>query len=88
MALEQPKIGGEALDFRDEIMAQIFERGDPTPKRTLIFDIEVTDEGSTHGPTFSQHVTFNHWCRIGRLAFDNAIVSYNRAFVIHFNHPT
>ena len=25
------------LDFRDEIMAQIFDRGDPVPKRTLTF---------------------------------------------------
>jgi len=48
----QPRIPGEALDFRDEIMAQIFDRGDPIPKRTLVFHIEVTDEGSTKGPTF------------------------------------
>jgi hypothetical protein len=88
VAPEQPKIEGEALDFRDEIMAQIFDRGDPTPKRTLNFDIEVTDEGSTHGPKLSQHVTFNHGRRIGRLTFDNAVVSYNGDFVIHFNHPT
>jgi hypothetical protein len=54
----------------------------------LIFNIEVTDEGSTHGPALSQYVTFNHWRRIARLTFDNAIVSYNGDFVIHFNHPT
>ncbi len=45
MAPGQPRIAGEGLDFRDEIMAQIFDRGDPTPKRTLTFQIEVTDEG-------------------------------------------
>jgi hypothetical protein len=28
----QPRIPGEAIDFRDEIMAQIFDRGDPAPK--------------------------------------------------------
>jgi hypothetical protein len=88
VAPEQPKIEGAALDFRDEIMAQIFDRGDPTPKRTLNFDIEVTDESSRHGPELSQHVTFNHWRRIGKLTFDNAVVSYNGDFVIHFNHPT
>ncbi len=33
----QPRIDGDALDFRDEIMAQIFDRGDPAPKRTLDF---------------------------------------------------
>ena len=45
VAPEQPRIPGEQLDFRDEVMAQIYDRGDPTPKRTLTFLIEVTDEG-------------------------------------------
>jgi hypothetical protein len=35
------------LDFRDEIMAQIYDRGDPLP-----FHIEVTDDGSTRVRTF------------------------------------
>jgi hypothetical protein len=84
----QPRIPGEALDFRDEIMAQIYDRGDPVPKRTLTFDIEVTDEGSTHGPAFFQRRTFGQWTRIGRLVFSEAVASYNGDFVIHFNHPT
>jgi len=88
VAPEQPRITGGALDFRDEVMAQIFDRGDAAPKRTLTFNIEVTDEGSVHGPGVSQHVTFSNWRRIGRLTFDNAVVSYNGDFVIHFNHPT
>jgi hypothetical protein len=88
VATDQPRIDGDALDFRDEVMAQIFDRGDATPKRTLLFDIEVTDEGSTHGPGLSQNVSFNNWKRIGRLTFDNAVASYNGDFVIHFNHPT
>jgi len=58
------------------------------PKRTINFNIEVTNEGATHGPGFSQHVTFDHWRRIGRLTFDTAVVSYNGDFVLHFNHPT
>jgi hypothetical protein len=88
VASDQPKIEGDGLDFRDEVMAQIFDRGDATPKRTLRFEIEVTDEGSTHGPGVYQNVTFNNWRRIGRLTFDNAVASYNGDFVIHFNHPT
>jgi len=83
----QPRILGEALDFRDEIMAQIYDRGDPVPKRTLTFDIEVTDEGSTTAGVLS---TAYLWPmdRIGRLVFSEAVASYNGDFVIHFNHPT
>lgn len=88
VATEQPRIAGNALDFRDEVMAQIFDRGDAAPKRTLTFNIEVTDEGSAHGPGVSQHVTFSNWRRIGKLTFNNAVVSYNGDFVLHFNHPT
>jgi hypothetical protein len=88
VAPEQPRIEGEALDFRDEIMAQIFDRGDPQPKRALTFNIEVTDEGTTRGLPFFQRRTFNHWRRIGRMVFDNAVASYNGDFVIHFSHPT
>ena len=84
----QPRIPGEALDFRDEIMAQIYDRGDPAPKRTVTFNIEVTDEGSTHGPEFFQRRNFGDWTRIGRLVFTEAVASYNGDFVIHFNHPT
>lgn len=84
----QPRIPGEALDFRDEIMAQIYDRGDPAAKRVLTFHIEVTDEGSTHGPAFFQRRKFADWVRIGRLSFNEAVASYNGDFVIHFNHPT
>jgi hypothetical protein len=84
----QPRIPGDALDFRDEVMAQIFDRGDPIPKRALSFDIEVTDEGSTSGPALRQRRTFGKWRRIGSLVFNDAVISYNGDFVIHFNHPT
>ena len=84
----QPRIPGEALDFRDEIMAQIYDRGDPAPKRNLTFRIETTDEGSTHGPAFFQRRNFGPWTRIGALVFEEAVASYNGDFVIHFNHPT
>ena len=84
----QPRIAGEGLDFRDEIMAQIFDRGDPAPRRTLTFHIEVTEEGSTRGPDFFQRRSFSGWRRIGRMVFDNAVASYNGDFVLHFTHPT
>lgn len=84
----QPKIEGPDLDFRDEIMAQIFDRGDPFPKRTLAFDIEVTDEGKASGPGVRTRWTFGTWKKIGALIFDNAVISYNGDKVLHFNHPT
>jgi hypothetical protein len=84
----QPRIEGDAVDFRDEIMAQIFDEGDPTPKRPLTFDIEVTDEGMTHGLPVFQRRSFKNWRRIGRMVFDTAVVSYNGDFVVHFHHPT
>jgi len=84
----QPIIKGEALDLRDEVMAHIFDRGDPVPKRTLTFTIEVTDEGTTTGSALRQRRTFRNWRPIGELTFDNAVVSYNGDAVIHFNHPT
>jgi hypothetical protein len=84
----QPRIEGADLDFRDEIMAHIFDRGDPFPKRTLTFDIEITDEGQVKGPAARQRWTFGQWTRIGALVFDNAVISYNGDRVLHFNHPT
>ena len=85
---EQPRIEGTALDFRDEIMAQIYDRGDSNPKRSLTFNIEVTDEGTTRGPDFFQRRSFANWIRIGKLTFDEAVASYNGDFVLHFTHPT
>jgi hypothetical protein len=84
----QPVIAGADLDVRDEVMAQIFDRGDPAPKRTLTFTIDVTDEGTTSGTPFRIRRTFRNWRPIGSLVFDNAVVSYNGDAVIHFAHPT
>jgi len=84
----QPRIEGERLDFRDEIMRQIFDRGDRVPKRRITFVIEVTDDGQTFGLPVFQRRTFQNWRRIGRLVFDNAVASYNGDFVLHFQHPT
>lgn len=85
---DQPRIEGDALDFRDEVMAQIFDRGDPIPKRELTFHIEVTDEGVQRGsPAFQTH-EFKNWRNIGKLTFNNAVASPNGDRVIHFHHPT
>ena len=88
VAPEQPVSAGVDLDVRDEVMAQIFDRGDPVPKRTLTFTIDVTDDGTTTGSPFRVRRTFRNWRRIGTLVFDNAVVSYNGDAVIHFAHPT
>jgi hypothetical protein len=69
-------------------MAQIFDLGDPAPKRRLTFDIELTDEGETTGPVVQERRTFRNWRRVGTLTFEDAVASYNGDFVIHFNHPT
>jgi hypothetical protein len=39
----------DGLDFRDEVMAQIYDPGDPSPKSQLIFRIETSDSGVTKG---------------------------------------
>jgi hypothetical protein len=36
-------------DVRNEILAHIFDKGDPEPKRTLGFDISVSDRGKRSG---------------------------------------
>jgi hypothetical protein len=88
VASNQPRIPGDDLDFRDEVLAQIFDRGDPVPKRALRFTIEITDEGQVSGPPFRVRRTFSKWRPIGELVFDNAVASHNGDAVLHFNHPT
>lgn len=68
--------------------AKTYDRGDVRPKRTLTFNIQVTDDGETHGPPFRERRTFRNWRRIGTITFDRAVISYNGDFVIHFHHPT
>ncbi|MGR9087147.1 MAG: hypothetical protein ACU841_08745 [Gammaproteobacteria bacterium] len=84
----QPRISGEQLDFRDEIMAQIYDNGDPDPKRQLAFNIEVSDSGKTRGLPVYQRRIIDDWRKIGRIIFSEAVASYNGDFVLHFNHPT
>jgi hypothetical protein len=84
----QPRLGEANVDFRDEIMAQIFDRGDAIAKRKLVFAIEITDEGQTTGTPLRQRRTFQNWRPIGRLTFHDAVASWNGDSVIHFHHPT
>jgi hypothetical protein len=83
----QPRIEGDELDFRDEIMAHIYDKGDPDPKRTLTFEIDVTDEGTQSGLALFERRQFSNWKTIGRITFDRAAASYNGDHVIHFHHP-
>jgi hypothetical protein len=83
----QPVIPGDDLDFRDEIMAHIYDPGDPASKRTLVFDVETSDTGSTHGLPIRERRTITNWKRIGTMTFDTAVVSYNGDHVFHVNHP-
>jgi hypothetical protein len=85
---EQPRIEGEALDFRDEVMAQIYDKGDPEPKRTLSFNIDVSDTGETNGLPVFQRRIISDWRTIGKITFTEAVASYNADFVIHYHHPT
>lgn len=88
VASEQPRIEGEALDFRDEIMAQIYDRGDAIPKRSLTFNVDISDTGITKGTPVFQRRIISDWRTIGKITFTEAVVSYNGDFVLHFNHPT
>jgi len=88
VAADQPRIEGEALDFRNEIMAQIYDPGDSSPKRTLRFVIDVSDSGASKGTAALQRRVINDWRTIGQLTFNEAVISYNGDFVLQFNHPT
>jgi len=76
-----PKIPGDELDFRDEVMAHIEQKG------RLAFSIETSDTGETHGPPWKVRRTITGWRQIGTLTFDKAVVSYNGDHVFHANHP-
>jgi hypothetical protein len=88
----QPRIRGtsdpDRLDFRHEILQQIYPPDHPTETRTLTFHIECADEGHIKG-LFVQRGVFpkDAWKRIGRITFHEAVCSYNGDFVLHFPHP-
>lgn len=87
VAAHQPRIEGDGLDLRDEVLAQIYDAGDPQPKRTLTFEIDVTDDGTTKGIPGLEVRTLRNWRHIGRIVFHEAVASYNGDHVVHFPHP-
>ncbi len=88
LKISSPKIGGgeATADFRDEVLAQIYDRGSDLPKRRLVFDIQVSDKGEIEG-LIDKKLVGADWRTIGDIAFDEAAASYNGDFVIHFHHP-
>jgi hypothetical protein len=81
----QPAIDEE--DVRNEVLAQIFDKGKPQPQRTLSFDISVSDAGKRLTLGIFQRQTVENWQTIGKVAFNDGVASYNGDFVIHFHHP-
>jgi hypothetical protein len=74
------------VDFRDEILGHIYDRGDPKPRRTLTFDVEVSDTGRRRG-LLVRRWRIEGWRPVGRLVFYEAVASYSGDFVLHFPHP-
>lgn len=77
-------------DVRDEVMGYLFDKGNPVPQRSLNFDISVSDTGKRTGFALlpkGERQTVTGWQTIGKASFNNAVVSYNGDFVIHFRHP-
>ena len=75
-------------DFRDELLAHIFDKGNSQPQRTLSFDILVSNEGKEDGnPVTGSKFIVSNWQKIGVITFDDGVVSYNGDFVLHFPHP-
>jgi hypothetical protein len=87
MTTDTPRVEGENLDIRDEVLGQIFDKGDPAPKRKLAFHIEITDDGTEFALLGFTERAFKNWRRIGTLSFDNAVASFNGDHVVHFHHP-
>lgn len=84
----QPEIDEE--DVRDQVLGQIFDKGDPTPRRTLTFDLAVSDRGERSGLALSprgQRQSVTDWQTLGTVRFDDGVASYNGDFVVHFRHP-
>ena len=85
---QQPVTPGDELDFRDEVMAQIYDPGDPTPRRKLVFRIETSDTGVTKGnAAIKEYREITGWRQVGTITFTEAVASFNGDRVLHFNHP-
>jgi hypothetical protein len=82
----QKRVDGTGLDYRDEILSQIYEKGDRLPRRMLVVDIAVSDEAPRRAKLLSRR-RIQTWKQIGRIVFNEAVASYNGDFVLHFQHP-
>ena len=88
LKIVSPQIGGDedTADFRDEVLSQIYDRGDARKQRDLVFQIQVSDKGEVRG-FLNKTLMDADWKPIGTITFDKAAASYNGDFVIHFHHP-
>ncbi|MCI0732713.1 MAG: hypothetical protein L0Y38_02685 [Methylococcaceae bacterium] len=78
-------------DVRNQVLAQLYDKGNSTPQRTLSFDISVSDRGKQSGFPFfpgGLQQTVSDWQTIGKVTFTDGVASYNGDFVVHFRHPT
>jgi hypothetical protein len=83
---ERPARRERGLDLRHEVLGRIYDPGDPLPKRSLRFSIEVSDHGRSYGRLVVRR-RFRDWRRIGRIVFTEAVASYSGDFLLHFQHP-
>ena len=85
----QPVI--DEQDVRHEVLAHIFDKGNPKPQRTLSFDIAVSDTGKKSGLLSSPKVKDKPLPTgrpLARSISTMAWPPYNGDFVLHFRHPT
>ena len=83
----QLRVEGGELDFRDEIYAHLFRKGDSGPAGSIDFDISVSDHARRKGISGYRRIKVTDWRRIGRVTITEAVASYNGDHVIQFHHP-
>lgn len=86
LSLTSSAVSNPTEDFRDDVLAQIYDRGNAVPQRRLVFRIEVSDSGKIHG-LINKRLVGARWNEIGEIDFTEAVASHNGDFVIHFHHP-
>ena len=87
----QPAHGEAEDDVRDQVLAHLFDKGDPTPRRALTFELAASDRGRRQGNALlprGERQTITDWRTLGTVRFDDGVASYNGDFVVHFRHPT
>ena len=74
----QPVVPGADLDLRDEVMAQIYDPGDPAAKRSLVYRIETSDDGDTRGWLLYERRTIRNWRQVGTLTLATIYLTHPR----------